>query len=196
MNAATSGSSLSIDPNILASYQRRMRGELYAPGALASEATRCAHTEQWQEEPALVACCLSAHDVALAIGLVQELQLELVVHSGGYSQTSSHVNKGGMLIDLSRMRQITIDPLQRIARAEPGATNDELAQAAAEYGLITVGTSATDNVLAFELVTLKSRIITASPYAYPDLFTALCEGINTFGIVTAIVCQLHVSQPI
>jgi FAD/FMN-containing dehydrogenase len=198
MSATTSGNSLPLDPNVLANYQRRMRGELYTPDAIASEATHCVHNQRWKEQPALVARCLSAHDVALAIALAQEVQLELAVHSGGYRQAPWSVSKGWLLVDLSQLRQITLDPLQRIARVETGATNDELARAAAAHGLATAtSASATvENILAFEVVTVEGRIITASAHEHPDLFLALCESIYTFGIVTAITYRLHVSQPI
>jgi FAD/FMN-containing dehydrogenase len=203
MVEASTGNSLPLGPSILASYRRRMRGELYAPDAVAVEESRCIHHLQLIEQPALVACCLSAHDVALAITLARELQLELAVHSGGYSQAGRHVSTGCLLVDLSPLRQITVDPLQRIARVEPGATNDELARAAAAHGLATTGASvsvgmdgSTHNILAFEVVTLKGTIITASAYEHPDLYSALCDSIDTFGVVTTITYRLHVSQPI
>jgi FAD/FMN-containing dehydrogenase len=203
MIEASTGNSLPLDPSILAGYRRRMRGELYAPDAVAVEETRCIHNQQFIEQPALVACCLSAHDVALAIALARELQLELAVYSGGYTQADRRVSTGCLLVDLSQLRQITLDPLQLIARVEPGATNDELARAAAAHGLATTGASATvgmdgstNNILAFEVVTVEGTIITASAHEHPDLFSALCGSIDTFGVVTAITYRLHLSQPI
>jgi FAD/FMN-containing dehydrogenase len=113
-----------------------------------------------------------------------------------------------------------IDPLQRIARVQPGATNGELVQAAAAHGLATTtGTCATvgmggstlgggigwlmgrfgatvDNVLAFELVTAAGAIITASAGEHPDLFWALRGGGGNFGVVTAITYQLHPLGPV
>src|SRR5215207_2416640 len=130
MIEASTGNSLPLDPRILASYRHRMRGELYTPDAVT------------KEQPALVARCLCAYDVALAIALARALLLVFAVHSGGYSQAGRHVSTGCLLIDLSQLRQITLDPLQRIVRVEPGATNDELARAAAAHGLATTGASA------------------------------------------------------
>ena len=190
MIEASTGNRLPLDPRILARYRHRMRGELYAPEAVT------------KEQPALVARCLSAHDVALAIALAQEFQLELAVYSGGYNQAGRHVSTGCLLVDLSQLRQITLDPLQRIARVEPGATNDELARAAAAHGLATTGASAsvgmdgsTHNILAFEVVTAAGTIITASAHEHRDLFSALCGSIDIFGVVTAITYRLHLSQP-
>jgi FAD/FMN-containing dehydrogenase len=203
MTATTTGNSLPLDPRILASYRRRMRGELYAPDAIVVEETGCAHRQRCKQQPALVARCLSAHDVALAIALARELQLELTLYSGGYNQSSRQVSTRCLLVDLSQLRQITLDPLQRIARVEPGATNDELARAAAAHGLATTtGASATlgidgsnDNILAFEVVNAEGTMITASAHQHPDLFSALAEGSDSFGVVTAITYRLHVSQP-
>jgi FAD/FMN-containing dehydrogenase len=202
MIEASTGNSLPPDPSILAGYRRRMRGELYAPDAVAVEETGSVHRQRRKEQPALVARCLSAHDVALAIALARELQLELAVYSGGYSQSGRHVSTGCLLVDLSQLRQITLDPLQRIARVEPGATNDELARAAAAHGLATMGASAnvgmdgsTHNILAFEVVTAEGTIIRASAHEHPALFSALCEGMDIFGVVTAITYRLHLSQP-
>jgi FAD/FMN-containing dehydrogenase len=202
MIEASSGNSLPLDPSILASYRRRMRGELYAPDAATVEEAGCVHRQRDEEQPALVARCLSAHDVALAIALARELQLELAVYSGGYSQAGRHGSRGCLLVDLSQLRQITLDPLQRIARVGPGATNDELARVAAAHGLATTGASAsvgmgssTDNILAFEVVNAEGSIITASAHERPDLFWALYGSIDIFGVVTAITYRLHLSQP-
>jgi FAD/FMN-containing dehydrogenase len=209
-----------LDPIVLASHQRRMRGELFTPDAAIYETARRIHNQRFNERPALIARCLSAHDVALAIGLAREQGLEIAVRSGGHSMAGHSVSAGGLLIDLSQLNQITIDPLQRIARVQPGATNGQLVQAAAAHGLATTtGTCATvgmggstlgggigwlmgrfgatvDNVLAFEVVTVEGAIITASARKHPDLFWALRGGGGNFGVVTAITYQLHPLGPV
>ncbi|HEU5103457.1 MAG TPA: FAD-binding oxidoreductase [Roseiflexaceae bacterium] len=209
-----------LDPIALASLQRRMRGELLTPDAIAYDAARRVHNQRFDEQPALIACCLSAHDVALAIGLARNQGLEIAVRSGGHSLAGHSASAGGLLIDLSQLNQITIDPLQRIARVQPGATNGQVVQAASAYGLATTtGTCATvgmggstlgggigwlmgrfgatvDNVLAFEVVTAEGAIITASAREHPDLFWALRGGGGNFGVVTAITYQLHPLGPV
>jgi FAD/FMN-containing dehydrogenase len=190
MTVAINQDPVPLDPILLATYQRRMRGELYAPDAGAGEAHRCAHNQRSAQQPAFIARCLNAQDVALVIGLARELHLELVVHNGGHSQIGQHVGTDSLLIDLSQLRQIMIDPLQQIARAQPGATNRELAQAAAVHGL-----AITTNVLAFEVITAEGAIITASAHEHADLFSSLFKGSDTFGVVTALTYRLQLSPP-
>jgi FAD/FMN-containing dehydrogenase len=209
-----------LDPSALASLQRRMRGQLFTPDAAAYETARHVQNQRFNERPALIARCLSAHDVALAIGFARRQGLEIAVRSGGHSAAGHSASAGGLLIDLSQLCQITIDPLQRIARVQPGATNGQLVQAAAAHGLATTtGTCATvgmggstlgggigwlmgrfgatvDNVLAFEVVTAEGTIITASAGEHPDLFWALRGGGGNFGVVTAITYQLHPLGPV
>src|SRR5689334_16861348 len=144
MTALTTRDRASLDPSSLASLQRRMHGELIAPGAAAYETARRVHNPRFDQRPALIARCLSAHDVALAIRLARSRDLEIAVRSGGHSMAGHSVSAGGLLIDLSQLTQIAIDPLQRIARVQPGATNGQLVQAAAAHGLATTtGTCAT-----------------------------------------------------
>src|SRR5215216_3216081 len=134
MTTVTTRDTSPLDLCALASLQRRMRGELLTPGASTYETARRVHNQRFNQRPALIARCLSAHDVALAIGLAREQGLEIAVRSGGHSLAGHSVSAGGLLIDLSQLRQIMIDPLQRIARVQPGTTNGELVQAAAAHG--------------------------------------------------------------
>ncbi len=188
MTSVTNRDPVPLDPIILARYQRRMRSELYAPDAVAVEAHHCAHNQRAHQQPALIARCLNAQDVVLVIELARKLDLDIAIRSGGHSAADHSVSAGGLLLDLSQMRQVVIDPLQRIARAQPGATNDELAQAAAVHGLVI-----TTNVLAFEVVTVEGTIMTASAQEHSDLFSFLRRGIDTFGVVTARTYRLHLS---
>jgi FAD/FMN-containing dehydrogenase len=183
------GQSIFIDPTIVVHYQRRMRGELFKPEAVVVEAHQSVHMQQANRQPLLVARCLSAHDVAIAIALARELGLELAVRSG-HNHSEQPVDVRSVLIDLSQLRQIIIDPLQQIARVEPGATNSEFKQAAEAHGLTT-----NDTILAFEIVTAEGTIITASAREHADLFAAPRGSIGTTGIVTAIIYRLRVLPP-
>jgi FAD/FMN-containing dehydrogenase len=89
-----------------------------------------------------------------------------------------------MLIDLAEMRQIVVDPLQKIARVESGATNRELTQVAAAYGL-----AISDTVLAVEVVTAEGVLITISETEHAELFQAFHDGGN-IGVITATIYQL------
>jgi FAD/FMN-containing dehydrogenase len=210
----------SFDPTDLGKYQRRMRGVLFTSEAPVYETARRVHNARFDQRPALIARCLNADDVCLAVALAREQKLEIAVRSGGHSMAGHGTSAGGLLIDLSQMNQIMIDPLQRIACVQPGATNGELVQAAARYGLATTtGTCATvgmggstlgggigwlmgrfgttvDNALAFDLVTAEGALITATAHEHPDLFWALRGGGGNFGVVTTLTFRLHALGPV
>lgn len=166
-----------LDPAALAQLQRRMHGELLTPDQEAYAVALRAHTERYNPRPALIARCLTVHDVVLAIIFARERKLALATRAGDQCE-------GAILLDLSPMRQIVIDPLQRIARVQPGASPAEFARATAAYGL------AGGTVLALEIATVEGVIVTASAHQHPELFQAVFAGGNT-GVVTATTCQLR-----
>jgi len=134
----------SIDTLAIAALQRSMRGELLAPGAADYDAARRLVNRRYNSHPALIARCRSTADVAHAVVFAREYGLEIAVRSGGHSMAGHSVGDGVMMIDLSQMRQIDIDPIGRVARVQPGATNGELVVAMQAYGLATTtGTCAT-----------------------------------------------------
>jgi len=208
------------DPIAITALQRRMHGELLTPDAPAYEGARHIPNRRFDRRPTLIARCRVAQDVAQAVDFAREHGLPIAVRSGGHSVAGHSTTEGGLLIDLSQMRQIAVDPLQRLARAQPGATNGELVLAAAAHGLATTtGTCATvgmggstlgggigwlmgrfgatvDNVLAFEVVTADGQIRVASADEHPDLFWALRGGGGNFGVVTAITYRLHQLGPV
>jgi hypothetical protein len=195
--------------------RRRMQGELLTPEVPGYEAARRVLNRHFNARPALIARCHTAQDVAIVVEFARDHALDIAVRSGGHSVAGHSGGEGGMLIDLSQLRQIIVDPLQRIARVQPGATNGELVMASAAYGLATTtGTCATvgmggstlgggigwlmgrfgatvDNLLAAEVVTADGQILTATTHEHPDLFWALRGGGGNFGIVTALTYRLH-----
>jgi FAD/FMN-containing dehydrogenase len=202
-------------PQALAALGRRMHGELLTPDAPGYDEARGIVNARFDRRPALIARCRDARDVAHAVRFAREQDLEIAVRSGGHSAAGHSVVDGGLMIDLSQMKQIVVDPVRRTARVQPGVTNGELVLATAAHGLATTtGTCATvgmggstlgggigwlmgrfgatvDNVLAFEVVTAGGQIHTASADEHPDLFWALRGGGGNFGVVTAITYQLH-----
>ncbi|NTU83122.1 MAG: FAD-binding oxidoreductase [Chloroflexales bacterium] len=209
-----------IDIAAIAALKGRMRGELLTPGASSYDDARRLVNGRFNRQPAMIARCRNAQDVAHAVIFAREHGLEIAVRSGGHSVLGYSVVDGGMMIDLSQMRQIAVNAERRIARVQPGATNGEVVQTTAAYGLATTtGTCATvgmggstlgggigwlmgrfgatvDNVLAFEIVTADGEIRTASADEHPDLFWALRGGGGNFGVVTAITYQLHQIGPV
>ncbi|GAB4408736.1 MAG: FAD-binding oxidoreductase [Anaerolineae bacterium] len=137
------------------------------------------------------------------------------MRAGGHNAAGLALVDDGLVIDLSRMKRIQIDPARRVARAEPGLTIGEFTRALEPYGLLTpTGTCsgtgiggmtlgggigwltgrfglAVDNVLSFEVVTAEGRLLKASTEENADLFWGLRGGGGNFGVVTAIEYQLH-----
>ena len=165
--------------------------------------------------PALIVRCIDATDVIAAVTFAREQGLAVAVRSGGHSFAGHSTTDGGMLIDLSPMKAITIDRRRRIARIEPGLTWGEVARAAHAYGLtLTSGDMASvgvgglmlgggigwmvrkhglaiDHLRAVELVTAEGEILRASERAHADLFWGLRGGGGNFGVATAFEVDLH-----
>ena len=215
MSIKTTSERVGLDPIEIAALRARLRGDVLVTGAPAYEAARRLANGRFDRRPAIIVRPLNAQDVAHAVVFAREHGLEIAVRSGGHSVPGHSAVEGGMLIDLSAMRQVAVNQGARVARVQPGVTNGELVLALQEYGLATTtGTCATvgmggstlgggigwlmgrfgatvDNVLAFEVVTADGVVVTASADEHPDLFWALRGGGGNFGVVTAIEYRLH-----
>ena len=165
--------------------------------------------------PALIARAASAQDVAAAIAHAREHGLPLAVRSGGHSPAGHGVVDDGVVIDLSGMRGLEIDPDRRVAWAETGLTAGAYTAAAGSHGLATpfgdagsvgIGGIATaggagflvrrhgltiDDVLAAEVVTAAGERLHTDARTHPDLFWAIRGGGGNFGVVTRLKLRLH-----
>ena len=165
--------------------------------------------------PALIARAASAQDVAAAIAHARRRGLPLAVRSGGHSPAGHGVVDGGVVIDLSGMRALEIDPERRVAWAQTGLTAGAYTAAAGAHGLATpfgdagsvgIGGIATaggvgflvrrhgltiDDVLAAEVVTAAGERLHADARTHPDLFWAIRGGGGNFGVVTRLKFRLH-----
>jgi FAD/FMN-containing dehydrogenase len=154
-------------------------------------------------------------DVIIAVNFAREQNLPLAVRSGGHSFPGFSSTEGGIVIDLTAMKQMTIDPVRRVARVQPGLTWEEYAKVAAVHGLATtsgdvptVGIGGLtlgggigwmvrkygltiDHLLSVELVTADGRLIRASADEHADLFWALRGGGGNFGVVTSFEFRLE-----
>jgi FAD/FMN-containing dehydrogenase len=166
------------------------------------------------QHPAAIALPESAHDVVVAIGFARERGLRVAVQGTGHNARPLGSLEDTVLVKTARMRQVTINPVARIARAEAGAVWHEVVEAAAEHGLAALAGSSPDvgvvgytigggiswlgrsyglaanNVEAIELVTADGRLVRADACTEPDLFWALRGGGGSFGVVTAIELRL------
>jgi FAD/FMN-containing dehydrogenase len=168
-----------------------------------------------ENQPALFAVCETSADVQAAVRVARRHGLPLSVRGGGHDWVGRALRPDGLVIDLSRMRQIIVDPHSRVATISGGARANELAAAADAHGLVaalgncgTVGIAsltlgggygslnglyglAADNLLGAEVVLADGRRVTTGPDEEPELFWAIRGGGGNFGVVTSLRIQLH-----
>ncbi|MGH2473750.1 MAG: FAD-binding oxidoreductase [Candidatus Limnocylindrales bacterium] len=190
-------------------------GRFLEPGDSGYEDTRRLHNGMIDKRPALIAQCQSTADVIDGVNLGRDAGVEIAVRGGGHGIPGRAVSDGGLMIDLSQMKGVHVDPRRRIVRAEPGLTWREFNRATAVHGLATTGgvVSSTgiagltlgggigwlmgkygltvDNLLSAEIVTAGGEVMTASAEEHPDLFWALRGGGGNFGVVTSFEYLAH-----
>ncbi len=209
-----------ISPAAIGRFKRNFRGELVLPGDAPYDDLRRVYNAMIDRRPALIARCAVAADVVACINLAREQRLEVSVRGGGHSVAGKAVCEGGLMIDLSEMKAIHVDPAKRTVRAEPGLRLGEFDRETQAFGLattlgivsntgvagLTLGGGigwlngkhglACDNVLSFEVVTADGQLLSASADENTDLFWALRGGSGNFGVVTSFEYKLHAVGPV
>jgi FAD/FMN-containing dehydrogenase len=171
------------------------------------------------KKPAAIVRCTGAADVIQAVNFAREREFLVSVRGGGHSASGSAICDGGIMIDLSPMKSIRVEPSRRTARAEPGVLLGEFDRETQAFGLATtagvVSTTgvagltlgggigrlgrkyglACDNLLNVDVVTADGRLLTASISENPDLFWGVRGGGGNFGICTSFDYQLHPVGP-
>ncbi len=199
--------------------RRSFRGEVILPADAIYDDARRLWNALHDRRPAIVVRPTSAADVATAIRFGREHELELAVRAGGHSLPGLTGRAGGMVVDLSAMRGVEVDPANRTARANGGALLGELDVAAQAHGLVcpvgVVGHTGVagltlgggvgrlqrhfgltiDNLTAVEMVTADGRLVRASETEEPELFWGMRGAGWNFGIVTAFEFRLHSFGP-
>lgn len=206
-----------VDPAAFSKFRAGLKGHLILPGDEPYERARRVHS--WNpttsKRPAAIVRCASRSDVVRAIEFARTHNLEVAVRGGGNDILGKSVCDGGLVIDLSPMKGLTVDSKRHLARAEAGLTSGELDRRAEPFGLApglscnpAVGVSgltlgggmgwfvgkngaACDNLTSVEIVTADGQMLTASEQENPELFWGLRGGGGNFGVATAFEYRLH-----
>lgn len=192
-----------------------VRGDVILPGDAAYEAERKVWNGLFDYYPAAIVRCVDAEDVRIAVNFAREQGMTLSIGSGGHSIPVHGSNNNGLIIDLSNLRTITIDPVHHTARLEPGLPWGEVAKTLQPFGLaMTAGDVASvgvgglllgggigwviraygltiDRLRSIELVTADGQLLRASVDENPELFWGFRGGSGNFGIATAFEVDLH-----
>ena len=216
----TSLNDATINDATIEAFRAEFRGELIRPGDETYGQARRVFNGMIDRHPALIARPTGAADVIEAVKLAREHGLPLAVRCGGHSLSGHSVCDGGLVIDLSRMKGVRVDPAARTARANAGVLWGEFDRETELFGLATPGGRVTttglggftlgggygwllpkfgltcDNLLSADVVTADGRLVTASERENADLFWGLRGGGGNFGIVTSYELRLHPLGPL
>jgi len=206
---------VALDIDVLKAFKQAFRGELVQPADDRYDVVRQVWNAMIDMYPALVARCAGAADVIAAVTFARTNALLVSIRGGGHNVAGKALCDGGLVIDLSLMKGIRVDPVARTVRAEPGLTQGEFDRETQAFGLATtggvVGTTGIagltlgggqgwlngkhgltcDNLLSADVVAADGRLLHASATSHPDLFWALRGGGGNFGVVTSFEYQLH-----
>ncbi len=195
------------------------RGELLGPGDAGYDQARRLWNATIDKRPALIARCTGAADVRAGIERARSRDLPLAIRGGGHNVAGTASCDGGVVLDVSPMKGVRVDPAGGSAWAQAGLLWGELDQATQRFGLATTGGIVThtgvagltlgggigwlmrkhgltcDNLLAVELVTADGRLLRVDGQAHPELFWGVRGGGGNFGVVTAFQFRLHPVGP-
>ncbi|HUG15993.1 MAG TPA: FAD-binding oxidoreductase [Thermomicrobiales bacterium] len=208
-----------LDGREIDAFAASLRGTLIRPGDDQYERARRVWNGMIDKRPGLIARCAGTADVVTAVRFAREAGLQVAVRGGGHNVAGNAVNDGGIVIDLSPMKGISVDSQRRLARAQGGVTWGDLDRETQVHGLATPGGEvsmtgiagytlsgglgllhrkwglACDNLLSVEVVTADGDVVHASATKNPDLFWAVRGGGGNFGVVTWFEFQLHPLGP-
>lgn len=197
-----------------------LRGQSFCTGDPGYDAARTIPNAMIDRRPAIIVGCISVADVIASVRFAREHGLLVSVRGGGHSVAGKSVCDGGVMIDLSAMKGMRVDPLRRTARAEPGLTLGEFDRETQAFGLATtlgvvpkVGIAgltlgggfgnlmakhglALDNLISVDVVTANGRLLTANAHENEDLFWGVRGSGGNLGIVTSLEYRLHEVGPV
>jgi FAD/FMN-containing dehydrogenase len=208
-----------LEETAVQEFTANFRGQLIRPGDERYDVARAVFNSMIDRHPALIARCSGVADVIAAVNFARENELVVAVRGGGHSVPGYAVCEGGIVIDLSPMNGVWVDPDTHTARAQAGVTWGEFDRETQQFSLATTGGRVThtgiagltlgsgsgwlerklgltcDNLISADVVTADGRFLKASESENKDLFWGLRGGGGNFGIVTSFEYQLHPVGP-
>ena len=199
---------ITIPPEDLQALRAALRGSACAPTDAGYDEARTIWNAMIDRRPGLAIRCQGAADVMLAVDLARKHELLVAVRGGGHNVAGSAVCDGGLLIDLSPMRWVRVDPVAKRVNVGPGATLADVDREAQAFGLaLPTGINSTtgiggltlgggfgwltrkfgmtiDNLISAEMVTAEGKLVHVDVRDNPDLFWAIRGGGGNFGIVS------------
>src|SRR6516162_5246727 len=200
------------DPAPLA---KGFRGQIVTPSDAAYDAARKLYNGMINKRPRLIAKCVDVADVITAVNLGRGTGVAVAIRGGGHNGPGLSSVNDGLVIDLSMMKGVRVDPVARTARVAAGCTQGDVDHATHAFGLATpAGILSTtgiagltlsgghgyltrkygltiDNLREADVVLADGSFVTASKDQNPDLFWALRGGGGNFGVVTSFMFRLH-----
>lgn len=197
----------------VAGLSSRLEGQVILPEHGNYDEVRALWNGMFDKKPLMIVQCMNTRDVGQAVRFAREHQLQIAVRGGGHNSAGLASVDGGLVIDLSLMLEVEVDPASGKVKVDGGCLLAEVDRATQEHGLavsggivshtgvggLTLGGGfgwisrkyglSIDNLLAVELVTAGGEIVTASGLENPDLFWAIRGGGGNFGIVTQFTFQ-------
>ncbi|MDX1686446.1 MAG: FAD-binding oxidoreductase [Candidatus Promineifilaceae bacterium] len=206
---------VSLDEEAVEAFAGQLRGELITPASADYEEARTIYNAMIDKRPALIARCENVADVISAVNFARQNDLDLAIHGGGHNGAGLALVDDGLVIDLSPMNGVHVDPDAGTVRVQGGATWGEVDHASHAFGLavpsgiisttgvggLTLGGGhgylsrkyglTVDNLLEVDVVLADGRFVTASEDENEDLFWAIRGGGGNFGVVTSFLFQAH-----
>jgi FAD/FMN-containing dehydrogenase len=205
----TLGTSTVLQEATVHAFKTSLRGALLCPGDDGYDTARTVYNAMIDRRPALIARCVGTADVITSVQFARAHHLLVSVRGGGHNVAGNAVCDGGIMLDLSPMQGIRVDPTGRTVRAEPGLTWRDFDRETQAFGLATTGGLfsttgiagltlggglgwlnglyglACDNLLSADVVTADGQLLTANDTEHPDLFWGLRGGGRVTGRPTA-----------
>jgi FAD/FMN-containing dehydrogenase len=217
--ATKNGNGVVLDDAVVEGFESELRGELMRPGDEGYEEARKLWNGMIDRRPALIVRAADEADVVAAVNFARAHAVLAAVRGGGHNVAGTASADGGLVIDLSAMKEIRVDPERRTVRAGAGVTIGELDAETQKYGMATpmgvvsetgiAGLTlngglgylrrkhglSSDNLLSVDVVTADGRFLTASERVNEDLFWGIRGGGGNFGVVTSFEYRLHPVGP-